>query len=254
MKLAIAISTRIPIRLLDSLGDPVIGILPSDISNGTLGRATVVRGDGSEIDLPLVNGSTWFEIDSVATPGLYHILLTSPHVSIPGALEVEVEPAIPIVFVATLFTGYVDNTDNNPFPADLVVSPPAQIVESFAFPFRYTPSGDIVRTQDEQAIENNMRSSVMIQKFSIPLRSKIGSSIPTFPFDPKDDALRELLIDEAINSIAVGEPRVVVDESGRFVDDPESNEVFLVMPYRLRQTDKGWRNLRLAQPDFTTSG
>ncbi len=140
-----------------------------------------------------------------------------------------------------------------PFPEPLKTVE-VQFNQSFSFPLRFTASGDIVKSRDETAIEENMRNSVMIQKLGIPLRSRIGSYVPTIPFDPKDIATREQLIEEARDAIAIGETRVVVDENARFVEDAESSKISMVMPYRLRNTARDWKHFRLSDPDINISG
>lgn len=144
--------------------------------------------------------------------------------------------------------------DTNPFPAPPGEQKEAQFNESFAFPFRFKADGDIVKSRDEQAIEDNMRSAIMIMKYGVPLRPSIGSFVPILPFDPKDISTREQIIEEARDAVAVGEDRAILDENARFVGDPESNEISMVIPYRLKNTARDWRNFRLADPDFKTTG
>lgn len=103
-------------------------------------------------------------------------------------------------------------------PEEVLIDAPADPVDSafigaIDFPYRY--GSDLHVTGDERAMANNMRNSVFIQRGMIPLRSSLGSRVPLLPFDPNDGILREEIIAETEKAIAVGEPRVTVDQMVR---------------------------------------
>jgi hypothetical protein len=92
--------TRIPVRLVDSTGAPVVGIAPSDVLST---RAFVVKGDGTTTTVTLITNTTWFEIDQTDAPGLYHVLLGGGgSLGVLGPTQMSIQPA------ATAFVGIVD--------------------------------------------------------------------------------------------------------------------------------------------------
>lgn len=76
-------AVRIPIRLLDSTGLPVTGIGDADFAS-----IAVIKSDSSVTAFTPDDGVNWFEVDSTAAPGLYHLLLSSAHTNTNGPLQV----------------------------------------------------------------------------------------------------------------------------------------------------------------------
>jgi hypothetical protein len=70
------------------------------------------------------------------------------------------------------------------------------------------------------------------------------------PFDPNDQALIDLISAEVFDAILIGETRVVPDDKVQVVTDSSGNAVAVVVNYIYRNTLKGWRSFRLAEPEF----
>lgn len=86
-------SVRVPVYLKTSLGANATGIVPANILNGIV---EITKADGSTVSITLVGsgmGQNWFEIDSVQSPGLYHILLPTTATSILGPIQYTINPA-----------------------------------------------------------------------------------------------------------------------------------------------------------------
>ena len=83
MTLKFKASPRVPVRLLDAAGMPVLGILVASIAGG---QAWITRADGATVAEPLVDGVNWFEIDPANSPGLYHMIFSAAIVSVPESL------------------------------------------------------------------------------------------------------------------------------------------------------------------------
>lgn len=92
---------RVPIRLIDGAGAPVTGVLPSDIQGGI---ATVIKADGTTVDITLSVGTNFFEFSpATKSRGLYHITIPGSALGVLGPVQWVVLPA------ASLFSsaGYV---------------------------------------------------------------------------------------------------------------------------------------------------
>lgn len=105
-------SVRVPVLLLTSLGVGVTGILSSDILNASI---EVVKADGTTVVVPIYTSGIMknlFEIDSVQSPGLYHLLLTSSATSVIGPLQYTVYPSATAFKAVSYFeTVSVDSTN-----------------------------------------------------------------------------------------------------------------------------------------------
>lgn len=155
------------------------------------------------------------------------------------------------LFNVSYHTGWFDKNVSLPYaiPAE---EREALINSSFDFPFRFSPIGDVLRSRDEKSIEDNMRTSIMVKAGGIPLFARFGSRIPEIPFDPNDQATQELVSLEILNAVRFGEPRVVVSDRAQVVTDDSGDALGIVVPYTYRSTLKGWKDLRLEEPEFRT--
>mgnify|MGYP001255476547 CR=1 FL=1 len=96
-------SVRIPLRLVNLMNVPTTGIRPSDIFNGS---AQIIKADGTTQLLSLVFNTNWFEIDSVQSPGIYHIRLPSSATNVLGPIQVTLYPAMSS-FTDTFYSDFV---------------------------------------------------------------------------------------------------------------------------------------------------
>jgi len=126
-------------------------------------------------------------------------------------------------------------------PPDELVEAVAAYLENFDFPYRYNWDGNLALTGDKQAIEHNMRNSVMICKKGIPLSTDLGSNFPMMPIDQIDDKTRELIINEIIEAVEIGEPRALLDATVRFVTQ-EGDTLSIAIPYLISMTEN-WESL-----------
>lgn len=109
MIIRLGTQVRLPVRLLDTNGTPVTGMLPTDISDGTIvGNATIVKGDSTLVGLALVDNANWIEIDATAAPGLYHVVVPQADTNVVGAMQIVILPAASS-FLPTVITAQVDS-------------------------------------------------------------------------------------------------------------------------------------------------
>lgn len=77
--------------LLDPLtGGRVTGVVAADHAGG---RCQVVKSDGTKLFLTLIDAATWFECDSVESPGLYQILLSPSDTDVLGQVAWSCRPS-----------------------------------------------------------------------------------------------------------------------------------------------------------------
>jgi len=112
---------------------------------------------------------------------------------------------------------------------------PPSWVKSFDFPLRFTETCDTVRSNNDNAVVQNMKTSVMVKRRGIFLMEHLGSLVPTLVFDPNDIPTRELIGEEVVRSVKVGEPRAAIDPTLRIVDTQDEHEIQLAFPYAIRQ-------------------
>lgn len=100
-------TAQLPVRLITAAGAPATNIAAADILNGV---AQIIKGDNTTNTIAVVNGSTWIEVDSNQSPGLYHLRLTPGINTVLGPLQYTIYPS------ATAFTAFVGTesvvTDN----------------------------------------------------------------------------------------------------------------------------------------------
>lgn len=60
------------VRLLHNTGAPATGVLAADVSGGV---ARLSFSNGESVTITLVNGTNWFEVDSVNQPGVYRLVV-----------------------------------------------------------------------------------------------------------------------------------------------------------------------------------
>lgn len=99
---------RLPVRCINNTGTGIVGLLPTDITDGTtVGNVTIVKGDSSIASIALVSPVNWIEIDPIAAPGLYHVVVPDTHTDIEGSLQLSVLPSA-VAFLATVITAQVE--------------------------------------------------------------------------------------------------------------------------------------------------
>lgn len=101
--LAQSIAIRIPMMLSNSGGMPVTGALPINFLNSSL---YITKGDGTVVALALVSSGpsqNFFEIDSVNTPGLYHVLVPASATNVVGSFAYTTYPAASLFLLQTYF-------------------------------------------------------------------------------------------------------------------------------------------------------
>jgi hypothetical protein len=99
-----SVTARISVRLVNGSGVPVTGMLPANVASTS---AYVKKSDGTLATISLVNGSTWFEVDSTKFPGLYDVLVPGSALSLIGQTQLSVQPAA-AAFVGTILSFEVE--------------------------------------------------------------------------------------------------------------------------------------------------
>lgn len=138
-------AVRLPVRLINpTTGAAVTGMLPADISNGTVGSVTLAKSDGTTADIALVNSTNWFEVHSTKMPGLYHVLVPSSATNLVGSFALAVLPAA-AAFLATTITACVESTGAG---VDALSGVPSSLTAIASTQSAHTTSlGGIVTTQ-----------------------------------------------------------------------------------------------------------
>lgn len=106
---------ELPVRLLTAAGANATGIVAADILNGV---AQFVKSNNTKNNITLSNGSNWLEIDSVQSPGLYHIIIPFGVNTVVGPIQYTIYPS------AAAFTAFVG--------ADYAMDAPAKEATSLA--------------------------------------------------------------------------------------------------------------------------
>jgi hypothetical protein len=205
---------------------------PNDIPNTTV----VILGKTVFSNSSFADG--WEDSATVVLGGSAQFNLSPPDQFFPRSGRVGISVT---VIPDTLFYHFeiiVDDEQNPRSKADL---------RAIDFPFRYVANGNVVLTSDEKNVENNLRLSIFVHHKQVPLATHLGSRVPALPFDPNDNALRQLVSQEAIRAAAAGEPRAILDPSLRVIDEPNENKASLAFAYRIRGT-QNWRPLLLSLP------
>lgn len=119
------------------------------------------------------------------------------------------------------------------------------------FPIRFGERGGVSLTTSKHSIENNMKTSVMIHYGGIPLRAALGSRMHLIPHDPSDGSTQDAIGSEISRSIAVGEPRAIVDPAVIFARDENTGEIKATVAYATRKERK-WDSIELDIPSVET--
>jgi len=106
---------ELPVRLVTAAGANATGIVAADILNGV---AQFVKSNNTKNNITLSNGSNWLEIESVQSPGLYHIIIPFGVNSVVGPIQYTIYPT------AAAFTAFVG--------ADYAMDAPAKEATSLA--------------------------------------------------------------------------------------------------------------------------
>lgn len=114
----------------------------------------------------------------------------------------------------------------------------------FSFPMRFEANADIPTVPLLTSIQDTIRNAIFIRKGGVPLSADLGSRISTFPFDPNDDILKQGLLEEIINEVAMHEPRATLDPTLRTVGEGK-HDVTLAIPFTVQQT-RNWQDLFLS--------
>lgn len=89
---------ELPVKLFTAAGASATGIVAADILNGV---AQFVKSNNTKNNITISNGSNWIEIDSVQSPGLYHLIIPFGVNSVVGPVQYTIYPS------ATAFTPFV---------------------------------------------------------------------------------------------------------------------------------------------------
>ncbi len=99
-----SVAVRVPVRLLDNTGTPVVGRTAADLLSG---QFHVTKSSGVVVDVA-ASGANFFEINATSFPGLYHLLLPSNSVDVLGPVQWSVVPAAG-AFIPVVGADFVDD-------------------------------------------------------------------------------------------------------------------------------------------------
>lgn len=158
-------AVRVPVRLINpTTGAAVTGMLPANISNGTVGSVTLAKSDGTTADIALVNSTNWFEVHSSKMPGLYHILVPSSATNLVGSFALAVLPAA-AAFLASTITACVESTGAG---VDALSGVPTSLTAIASTQSAHTTSlGGIVTTQSAHSLTLTDLKDIGIGKWQV---------------------------------------------------------------------------------------
>lgn len=103
-------------------------------------------------------------------------------------------------------------------------------VTGWAYPIRFTSTGDITTEDNEAVINNNVILSVFVRENNIPLMP-LGVGIDDFIFEPADAAMEAELSFRIKDAVDAGVSGVSVDHDNITLYDDDDNQVRIVVPY-----------------------
>lgn len=110
-----------------------------------------------------------------------------------------------------------------------------RIYSDLDFGFNMTPTGDVARKYDENAIKQSLKNLVMTSNFERPFHSEIGCRINRLLFEPAGPMLETMLQNEIRNVINNFEPRVVLNDVV-VRSNPDNNVVYVSIEFRIVNT------------------
>jgi hypothetical protein len=109
------------------------------------------------------------------------------------------------------------------------------------FPLRFIADCNVELATNEKAIANGMNLCALLAINSLPLKTDIGSTVPSGVFDQNDLAAVIAWKQSALTAIQKYEPRVIVDPNIQFVLDDSGNIVYILFNYMYRSNNEGWK-------------
>ena len=104
------------------------------------------------------------------------------------------------------------------------------------FPFRFTEGADLVLTEEERGIDNNIRTATFIRKNGVPLVD-IGTTIEQDVFEPNDLGTQFYLADLLTQSVEENIENILIDESN-IQFEQEQHTLRIKVPYMNTRTQK----------------
>jgi hypothetical protein len=101
---------------------------------------------------------------------------------------------------------------------------------SFDFPLRFKSNCDIVRCYDEKALNDDVKLSVFIRKYGIPL-FPLGVGVEEFCFEPMDIPTQAALSMHLRDGVDLGVDGLKVNGDITFVEHPTQNKLSIAVPY-----------------------
>jgi hypothetical protein len=90
-------TVRLPVKLQTSTGTAATGIVVGDVLNSI---AQIIKSDGTTASIT-ISGTTWYEISSTQSPGLYHLVVPGSALNLLGPVQYTIYPS------ATAFNEFV---------------------------------------------------------------------------------------------------------------------------------------------------
>lgn len=110
-------------------------------------------------------------------------------------------------------------------------------------PFAFQEDSDLVFTDNDNAIKNNIILCVFLRKRNFMLALSIGSELPMCVFDPNDDVTKELVSSSVREAVAYGEPRIKLDPNVIYVVDEVDGTISKVyFNYVYLNSNAGWKS------------
>jgi len=103
-------------------------------------------------------------------------------------------------------------------------------LQNFAFPMRFERDCDIVKTTDEQVLNDNIKITTFVREngvFLLPL----GIGVEDFAFEPLDAPLVALLSTKIQDGLHLGVDGVIVGDGMVFDDETNENKISIAIPY-----------------------
>ncbi len=123
----------------------------------------------------------------------------------------------------------------------------ARYARDVGYPFRFDADCDLALDEDENVIDQALILITFTPAGSVILFLELGCDIDFSVFDPLEPAT-QLAIDTSLRmAFEKLEPRVFLDREFIFDEIPDANELLVVVPYMIKNTNQMW-NTRLTIP------
>jgi len=200
-----------------------------------------------------INGAKAWEND-LPTTGF-----TGYFAPVTGGFVYSVKPSVPFAYGSTVVIDiYLEdslgNNSNTQYRFYIEDAPTysedgyqgaTKLLTEIDFPLQFGNSGDVALCDLDKSIDNNIRACVFVSIKSIPFKPVLGSYVSKTLFEPTDDLSKGLIRESILESIKVGEKRVVPNSNITIEEDSSGNLLNVSVPYKNVSNNDGWKSAQI---------